>query len=59
MKSCFFIEMDVMGLYEGDIKRSSDEDGANQQRSAVSDQTLLWVGKVVPYIIDSVFNGKY
>ena len=55
----FCTEKDVTGLYEGDIKRSQLDNDVNQKRNAVNDKTLLWVGKVVPYIIDSVFGGKY
>ena len=33
-------------------------DDVNEKRNAVNDKAKLWIGKVVPYTIDSQFDGK-
>jgi len=48
-------EKDVTDLYQGDIKKMAD--AVNEKRNAVNDKTKLWIGKVVPYTIDSQFAG--
>ena len=52
----FYLEKDVTNLYEGDIKNMPDD--VNEKRNAVNDKAKLWIGKVVPYTIDSQFDGK-
>ena len=52
----FYLEKDVTDLYQGDIKKMAD--AVNEKRNAVNDKTKLWIGKVVPYTIDSQFAGK-
>ena len=66
------IEKDLTALYEGDIvvipkkTKVSDipggketlQDAINEKRNTVDDKRNLWVGKVVPYMIQPELGEK-
>lgn len=52
----------MIGLKEGDIKLAPDQekDGLyneiDEKRNAINEKSKLWVGKVVPYIINTALS---